>query len=369
MEISSTSRYCASSSSANPYQTSIPLRRMKSSASSNYSNPFSVTSSKNPFADPETSTIASTNASLLSHNYENGGRFVPEKRLEVKTTGKNPISFPLPPKELVITILEDGKERYFSIRPKRKSGSCRLVKILGAGEEKVVGDTTYKFGTRPPNLRVFMPAKPTFPPEPANANDNIDAKNKDQLIDVSLATTESFPQAAEEGEEESPEVVDQFDVKSHSLFSRTMEFTSRRYGMFRWRYAGRSERLAAEIVGPEGHEISSLLILEKIIAPSPLHPTSKERRIPIARLIRGFGLRTEGTGRTWAGNGGVLELNLRPDVDIEDENGWDNGGVGESEELLDEESVVSTCLVMLKKEVDRLRAAQICAMSAGGGGC
>lgn len=295
---------------------------------------------------------------------------MPEKRLDVKTMGKNPISFPFPPKELVITVLENGVEKYFSIRPKRKSGSCSLVKVFGEGEgreEKVVGDTTYKFGPKPPNVRVFIPSKPASLPLAANTNDSIDAKNKDQLISIPLATAESISKVSEEDGEENPQVVDQFDLTSCSLLSRTIEFTSQRYGVFRWRYAGRSERLASGIVGPEGHEISNLLILEKIVAPSPLNTTSKESRIPIARLIRGFGLRTEGTGRTWAGNGGVLELNLKPE--IEDEDGWGGGGIGDIENLLDEECVVSTCLVMLKKEVDRLRAVQICAMSAGGGGC
>jgi len=41
---------------------------------------------------------------------------------------------------------------------------------------------------------------------------------------------------------------------------------------------------------------------------------------------------------------------------------------GEMEVLVDEVTVVVTCLVMLKKEIDRLRGAQIAVMSAGASG-
>jgi hypothetical protein len=81
-----------------------------------------------------------------------------------------------------------------------------------------------------------------------------------------------------------------------------------------------------------------------------------ERRRQVARLIRGEESRTPGTKKWYAGNGGRLEMCLRhsearAEEDTEDR--WDEG--------LTEVVVVVTALVMLKKEIDRMRSRKMAA--------
>ena len=61
----------------------------------------------------------------------------------------------------------------------------------------------------------------------------------------------------------------------------------------------------------------------------------------IAQLIRGEGTRTEGTSRCSVGNGGQLILEQ------------------DAARHVDEALIVATCLVMLKKEIDRRRGVQM----------
>jgi hypothetical protein len=137
------------------------------------------------------------------------------------------------------------------------------------------------------------------------------------------------------------EAVDEFELKGKSLMTRTVCFESRRYGKFEWRYVGKKERAAVGLA-----DANNLLVLEKI---------GVEGRIRVAQLVRSDSTRTAGTRASTAGNGGKLEMCL-------------NGENGEA--LVDEVMVVTSCLVMLKKEIDRLRKMQIMVMSgaAGGGG-
>ena len=122
---------------------------------------------------------------------------------------------------------------------------------------------------------------------------------------------------------------EEFEILGKSLVSRTMVFECAR-GRFEWRYAGRKER-------SEG--VSRLMVLEKI---------EGGERVRVAQMVRGEGTRSPGSSGTSAGNGGRLEICLN--------------GV-EGEKLIDEPTVVSTCLVMLKKEVDRRRALQVAMIS------
>ncbi|KAJ5407651.1 hypothetical protein N7509_001534 [Penicillium cosmopolitanum] len=71
----------------------------------------------------------------------------------------------------------------------------------------------------------------------------------------------------------------------------------------------------------------------------------------IAQLVRGAETRTPGTSRCTAGNGGELQM--------------DEGAM---EGQLDAGVVVATCLMMLKKEVDRRRMIQLCVIGGAGGG-
>jgi hypothetical protein len=129
---------------------------------------------------------------------------------------------------------------------------------------------------------------------------------------------------------------DEFEMVGKSLFNRTIGFESRRWGTFEWRYGSKAERAQ--------YAADNLLILEKVGV--------GKGRVRVAQLVRNDVLRTPGTKYMAAGNGGRLQMEL----------------VGEKgHEIIDEVVVVVTCLVMLKKEIDRLRAIQIAAMSGHGG--
>ena len=131
-----------------------------------------------------------------------------------------------------------------------------------------------------------------------------------------------------------------------NLLSRAVGFESRRWGKFEWRYGDRKEKKALRSEG--GGEVNSLLVLEKVVPGRG--EGKKEVRIRVAQLLRGEDTRTPGSKSMSSGNGGRLELCLS----------------GEDGEVIDEVTVVVTCLVMLKKEIDRMRACQIAAMSGGG---
>ena len=124
---------------------------------------------------------------------------------------------------------------------------------------------------------------------------------------------------------------EEFEVLGKSLVSRTTVFECR-WGSFEWRYAGRKER---------GEGVSSLLVLEGV---------EGGERVRIAQLVRGEGTRSPGSSGSSAGNGGRLEMCL------DDTEGCKG-------KVIDEPTVVSTCLVMLKKEVDRRRALQVAMIS------
>jgi hypothetical protein len=132
----------------------------------------------------------------------------------------------------------------------------------------------------------------------------------------------------EGGEEE-----DEFEIQGKSLVSRTTIFECR-WGRFEWRYAGRKER---------GEGISSLLVLEKL---------GDGGRVRFAHLVRGEETWCRGSTGSSAGNGGRLEMCLD-----------DGDGKGKGQ-VVDEVTVVSTVLVMLKKEIDRRRALQVAMISA-----
>ena len=104
------------------------------------------------------------------------------------------------------------------------------------------------------------------------------------------------------------------------------------WGDFEWRYASKKEK-------DEG--VYNLLVLEKVLE------KGRERR-KVAQLIRGEGTRSPGTNKRTAGNGGRLEVCER----------------GEDGEVICGLVVVLvTVLVMLKREVDRMRAMQMAAIS------
>lgn len=136
---------------------------------------------------------------------------------------------------------------------------------------------------------------------------------------------------------------DVFNLDGKSILKRSVVFESRKWGNFEWRYARKNERNA------EGEQIHNLLVLEKI-----LHTEGKNTKcVRVAQLVRSEQTRTPGTKAMDAGNGGSLQMCLGGDDDP-------------SSLLIDEVTVVVTCLVMLKKEIDRLRTVQIMVISGAG---
>lgn len=133
-----------------------------------------------------------------------------------------------------------------------------------------------------------------------------------------------------------------FEVVNKGLTTRAQVLRTH-LGTFQWRYAGREERRAAGA--------NNLLVLDRIVTVALEGGKQEERRIPVARLVRSEELRSEGTKATTAGNGGRLMMDLRE---------WE-GAKGEAEQM--EVLVVASCLVMLKKEVDRRRMHQMIAIS------
>lgn len=121
--------------------------------------------------------------------------------------------------------------------------------------------------------------------------------------------------------------------------SHTIRFSwkGRRY---QWRYGSSSEKRGVEVERGEG--CHSLLLLEKVEGEG-----KEEVRTLVARFVRGEETRTAGTKASHAGNGGRLEMALEREGD------------DMFSERIVEEVVVATVLVMLKKEVDRLRGCQI----------
>lgn len=119
--------------------------------------------------------------------------------------------------------------------------------------------------------------------------------------------------------------------------SRTMSFTLPKGIELEWKYAKKRQ--------PDGTKVN-LIILQT----ANDKDDEKETR-HIAQLVRDRGTRTPGTGKCTAGNGGELQI--------------DDGALNAFE--LDEPIVVATCLIMLKREIDRRRMIQ-CAVIGGGAG-
>jgi hypothetical protein len=136
---------------------------------------------------------------------------------------------------------------------------------------------------------------------------------------------------------------EQFEVVNKGFATRTQVFRTH-LGTFQWRYAGREERKAAGA--------DNLLVLDRITKVALEGGRQEERRTPVARLVRNAEVRSKGTRVTTAGNGGRLMMNLRE---------WE-GTKGEVEQM--EVLVVASCLVMLKKEIDRRRMHQAIATTS-----
>ncbi|KAH6622846.1 hypothetical protein F5144DRAFT_605387 [Chaetomium tenue] len=297
------------------------------------------------------------------------GTFHPTVHFQIQTTGKPWLSLPLPqrPEPIPVFALQPTDTttnhttttpQLTSTRPERSSGSCYLTHHTNSNT--TASTTTYRFGpNRPPIIRLFSPHNPPLPPT-----------TRARLLFSKDTTTTTTNE-----EEDAAGAWDTFTITSLGLLTRAVGFRSR-LGTFQWRYASRRERHAAAASAALGacgvREVASLLVLERVVrvacdtSASPSSSSSRgggkeeEVRTVVAQFVRGEGTRTPGSGASTAGNGGRLVM----DLGAWEGEGVDGKGEGEMAVLM----VVTTCLVMLKREVDRRRAQQIAIMAGAAGG-
>jgi hypothetical protein len=204
---------------------------------------------------------------------------------------------------------EIDEAEYASIRPARNSGSCFLARASDVTQAALC-TTTYRFGPgKPPKMRLV--------------GDELSQAVEPEEIEISCK-----------------------GILTRSVAMRT------HLGTFEWRYSSRAERHALQT--SIGEEVNCLLLLEQVMKVAVVGGKQEERRRKIGQFVRSSGLRTQGSKRSAAGNGGRLMLDLREWTDRKNE-------VVEMEIL-----AVASCVSMMKKEVDRRRMHQIAAMSGAG---
>lgn len=141
------------------------------------------------------------------------------------------------------------------------------------------------------------------------------------------------------------EKVPEFEVISKGCMTRTVSICTH-LGTFRWRYARRIER----------HEVGAdnLVVMEQVTKVALENGKTEERARRVAQLVRNEEFRSQGSRRTAAGNGGRLMMDLRQWIDSKNE-------IQQMEVL-----IITSCIVMLKKEIDRRRIRQAMAMAGAG---
>lgn len=257
----------------------------------------------------------------VAPDYSSAAGFQATLSYQVENNGLPMIALPLPPRSYpipVYAVTPDGavaEKVYESIRPARSSGNCILYNVA-TNSCPPVSATTYRFGPgRAPKIRLLGP----------NA-------------DISKLGTDA-PLGLDEEE---------FEVIGRGCTTRAVTIRTH-LGTFQWRYAKKAERKA---VGAD-----SLLVLDQVttVAHAGGSKTSEQCR-RVAQLVRNEEYRTSGTGRSTAGNGGRLMMDLREWAERKDE--------GRQMEVF----VVASCITMLKKEVDRRRLHQAIIIAGAGGG-
>ncbi|KAK4156666.1 hypothetical protein C8A00DRAFT_40881 [Chaetomidium leptoderma] len=299
--------------------------------------------------------------------------FHPTVHLQIEAPGKPWLSLPLPPRPEPIAVFalhpDDASTsaaalstpKFTSIRPERSSGSCYLTTSPPHDETTQIpalATTTYRFGpNRPPRIRLFSPHSTPSGLSPTTLHALLSSTSHDE--DNNLV----------EGGEQDPAAVawDTFTITPLGLLTRAIGFRTR-LGTFQWRYGSRRERHAAAAAQSQQHkgqgEVSSLLVLERVVhvaaAQTSSVPNKKKDekvRTVVAHFLRGEGYRTPGSSGSTAGNGGrlVMDLGMWGGADFKED--------GEMAVVM----VVATCLLMLKREIDRRRTQQIAIMAGAAG--
>lgn len=206
--------------------------------------------------------------------------FTPAKSLHINTQGVAVLRLPLPPRELEITIHNDGGSlAYTSTRTNRNSGNCVLSDANGIQ----LIDTKYRFGPGKDPVITYL-------------------NEKDGGGD-SIKTTSKWT-------------------------SRNHSFQLPKGRVLSWNYR------KAKGYGADSAKGTALVM--------------ELNGVPIAALIRNQETRSPGSKACSAGNGGKLVL----------------GSAVYEDEDVSEDLVVATCLLMLKKEIDRRRTVQFMMIGA-----
>lgn len=204
-----------------------------------------------------------------------------------------------------------GQAEYISVRLKRSSNSCALVRAADPSQSTLIS-TIYRMGPgRRPRMRI-MPASGGVSVEAALDNKNV----RGELV----------------------------EVKSRSLVSRAQVFDTS-LGKFEWRYGGGGER-------DEACDADSLLVLERVDSDVPKDADKGKHGVRIAQFIRNDEFRTPESKKYSGGNGGRLMLDLRM---------WQGEKQGNTAEI--EAFAVASCILMLKREADRFINNSIAAVS------
>ncbi|KAK2772399.1 hypothetical protein CKAH01_03937 [Colletotrichum kahawae] len=312
-------------SSATELQSSATVNLTELSPSTRVSNlpPTYVDATAYSLSNSSVRPPPNTPFSRSSGSYPSraGEHFTPTVQFQIESSGKQLLSLPrgTRPDPIPVFRVEDGHwncstPAYRSLRFSRRDNSSILIRG-GDAAQMPVCTTLYRFGPgKPPVFRL---------------------RNEKSSLHGSAAVAETC--------EEDSDV----QIRSKSLTSRTQILKSL-HGIFRWRYASRKERTAVE-------GADTLLVCELVQQAVPADGMKTEEKASrVAQLVRGEKTRTPGTGRSTAGNGGRLMMDLFRWTDLKD-------GAKDSVEWL----IVASCICMLKKEIDRRRMQQIMAIGAG----
>ncbi|CAL5865806.1 uncharacterized protein PFLUO_LOCUS12 [Penicillium psychrofluorescens] len=196
--------------------------------------------------------------------------------------------------------VESGEAEYISIRLKKNSNSCALVRASDPRQISLIS-TIYRFGPgRHPRMRILLYNSAVSVEEAIN-NENV----RGEIV----------------------------EVKSHSLVSRRQVLDTS-LGKFEWRYGTGEEHAACNA--------DSLLVMERIDRVSLPNGRKSKSGVRVAQFIRNDQFRTPGTNKYSGGNGGRLMIDLRM---------WDDDEHASAHGV--EAFVVASCILMLKREADR----------------
>lgn len=248
---------------------------------------------------PEYEEAISSDQSSNSSSFDG---FFPTSELQVQAIGYD-VDQALTGRTLEnisVYSVESGDAEYISVRLKKNSNSCALVRASDPRQSTLVS-TIYRVGPgRSPRMRI-LPDNAGVLVEEALNNENV----RGELV----------------------------EVKSRSLVSRRQVFDTS-FGKFEWRHGTGEEKVACNA--------DSLLVMERIDRVSLPSGGKSKSGVRVAELVRNDEFRTPGTKRYSGGNGGRLRMDLRM---------WDDDKNASVHGV--EAFVVASSVLMLKREADR----------------